>query len=65
MYKAAYFCFGVGRQGRRQFFVGGAGRVKNPWVGRCKNPWAGQDKGRTLPGLGIFGAGQKDQKPIS
>ena len=53
------------------FFVGGAGRSKNPWAGRGKNPWvgrgkntwaglrAGWGKGRTLPELGIFGAGQK------
>ena len=34
-------------------------------VGRKQNPRAGQGIGQTLPGRGIFVAGQKDHKPIS
>ena len=60
MHGAAFFCFGAGR-GRRYFFRGGAGRGG----AGIKIHGAGRGKGQTLPGRGIFGAGQKDRKTIN
>ena len=52
--------FASGR-GRRYFFRGGAGQGSK-FTGRGG---AGRGKGQTLPGRGIFGAGQKDRKTIN
>ena len=63
-----FFASGRGGAGQEIFFSGrgGAGRggagIKIHGAGRGG---AGRGKGQTLPGRGIFGAGQKDRKTIN